>query len=487
MILVGHLTSLLPIALADEPITAAAPPSAPATLPPLTPSVVDQALNILYNHIGVFMAAFVVTLILTPVMRRLAIAHGVVDHPIEARKQHRVPVAYLGGVAVTVGVLAGIVFSFVGPMTSSPSFPFNLMTPLDDSVVEQHPMPWSVLLGLTLIMLTGLIDDVAKLDPRLKVAGQLLAAAALAMNDVGVRVASGFLTPIGKLVGNEHLLYHVPLPFHISFIPSGQIEVDLIYWAGTAVIAVFVLGACNSSNLIDGLDGLLSGVTAIAAAGLLVIALGMAVAHDGPLDSTRLVLCLALLGACLGFLPHNFNPATIFLGDCGSLTLGYLTIVIVLMLGDTGKTQLVIAGLVIYAIPIIDTVLAIVRRKLAGKPMSVGDDQHLHHQLKRAFGVRGAVLTLYIIGIVFAALGIWLSMGRLRAVATIAFVFSAFIGVTAVKTARRQAHEAQLKSAGYGADEPDLAPVASSLAAPSSKRAPEPAAEKRKHEPTPAR
>src|SRR6185369_10438896 len=98
---------------------------------------------------------------------------------------------------------------------------------------------------------------------------------------------------------------------------------------------LFVLGACNASNLIDGLDGLLSGVTAIANVGLLIIALGLAAADDGPRDGARIVLGLAVLGACLGFLPHNLNPATIFLGDAGSLLLGYCTIVIVLMLGDT--------------------------------------------------------------------------------------------------------------------------------------------------------
>src|SRR5690606_10909599 len=116
------------------------------------------------------------------------------------------------------------------------------------------------------------------------------------------------------------------------------IPVDIIYWAGAAIIALFVLGACNASNLIDGLDGLVTGTTAITTAGLLIVALSLAAIDDGPRDGQRIVLCMALLGACLGFLPHNFNPATIFLGDCGSLLLGFATIVVVLTLGDTGKT-----------------------------------------------------------------------------------------------------------------------------------------------------
>lgn len=439
------IATLLPAVPPSMPGAASAIDHAPAAAPTAADPIsvpheaITRGADILYNYLGVFLAAFLVTLLVTPLMRHLAVTHGIVDKPLEARKQHRIPVAYLGGLAVTCGLLAGIVFSYLGPLISD-YLPFQLMVALDED--RQRPVPWSVLLGLALIMLTGLIDDVAKLDPRLKIAGQLLAAAALAMDDVGVRVAQGFLAPVGKLLGNESLLFNVPAPF----MPSGHVEIDVVYWTGTAIIAVFVLGACNASNLIDGLDGLLSGVTSIAAIGFLVIALGLAAMQDGRLDAARVVLCLALLGACLGFLPHNFNPATIFLGDCGSLTLGYVSIVIVLTLGDTGKTHLVVAGLIIYAIPIIDTVLAILRRKLAGKPMSAADDQHLHHQLKRAFGVKGAVLALYGIGFIFAGLGVWLSTGRVRVVVTIAVVIAAFIGVTAVKVARRQALEQHMES-----------------------------------------
>ena len=203
------------------------------------------------------------------------------------------------------------------------------------------------------------------------------------------------------------------------------------------MIAIFILGACNAANLIDGLDGLLSGVTAISAVGLLLIAIGLALADDGVLDGTRVVLCLALLGACLGFLPHNFKPATIFLGDAGSHLLGFVTIVIILTLGDTGKTPLVVAGLIIYAVPIIDTTLAIVRRKMAGVSISAADDQHLHHMLRRAVGVSGAVWILYAIAAVFAALGVWISTGRARVAYTVALVCASYIGVVAVKMARR--------------------------------------------------
>jgi UDP-GlcNAc:undecaprenyl-phosphate GlcNAc-1-phosphate transferase len=419
-------------------------------------------LEVFHGYIGVFIIAFIVTLLATPVMRRLAIAFNIIDHPNEARKIHKMPIAYLGGAAVFLGLLGGIFFSYLAI-----AFP-------DWGIVQWHhtahltgddplnpipaPVPISVVLGITVIMLVGLLDDVVGIEPRIKITGQLFAAAALAYDDVGVRVAKGFLSPtIGDWLGNPDLVYSIPTGFAIPFLtrilPTGEmgIPIDLIYWTGTAVIAVFVLGACNASNLIDGLDGLLSGVTAICAAAFLIIALSLAVVDDGPRDAQRVVLCLALLGACLGFLPHNFNPATIFLGDCGSLLLGFTTIVIVLTLGDTGKTHLVLAGLIIYAIPIMDTCLAIVRRKMAGKRMSDPDSDHLHHMLKRAMGVKGAVLTLYGIGLSFGTLGVIMSLWKARVTYAIAGIFIAYIAVVSIKIARRkQIEEAVAARAGMG-------------------------------------
>jgi UDP-GlcNAc:undecaprenyl-phosphate GlcNAc-1-phosphate transferase len=261
-------------------------------------------------------------------------------------------------------------------------------------------------------------------------------------------VAAGVIMPVTRAFGLPTL--NINGMESLGFvIPLGGVvvPVDIVYWAGAAVIAVFVLGACNASNLIDGLDGLLTGTTAITTAGLLIVALTLAVLDDGARDGQRIVLCMAVLGACLGFLPHNFNPATIFLGDCGSLLLGFCTIVIILTLGDTGKTQLVLAGLIMYAVPIIDTVLAIVRRKLAGRSVSEADDQHLHHLLLRALGVRGAVLTLYGIAAAFTVLGVALSLSRARVVYALALIIAAYIGVSAIKIARRQQLEESIARA----------------------------------------
>ena len=399
-------------------------------------SAIDQ-LDVLSGYILVFAVAFLVTVLVTPLVRRLAVANGIVDHPSEARKIHKLPIAYLGGVAVYLGIIAALVFSYIATDISG--------------LIDYHPMrsehmidgmfnpivpPW-IALGMTSIVLVGLLDDVTGIPPRVKLGGQLVAAAALALGNVGTNVAAGVLTPtLGRLLDNPELVYQIPMPINIPMM-GAEIQLDIIYWTGTAIIAIFVLGACNASNFIDGLDGLLTGVTSIAMAGLLAIALTLAMMDDGVFDAPRIIFGLAVLGACLGFLPHNFNPASIFLGDTGSLLLGYCSAVMVLSLGDTGKTWLVAAGLIIYAIPIIDTALAIIRRKLAGRKMSDPDADHLHHMLKRAFGVKGAVFSLYGIGLVFCVLGVMLSYFRGRIIYALTLMIASYIGVYAIKVARQ--------------------------------------------------
>jgi UDP-GlcNAc:undecaprenyl-phosphate GlcNAc-1-phosphate transferase len=390
-----------------------------------------ERLDVFHGHISVFVVSFLVTLLATPVCRRFAIANGIIDRPDEVRKLHKFPIAYLGGLAVFVGLLAGIAFSYVAAARPE----WGLITYHESSKFEGvRTVPVAIVVGMTVVMLVGLFDDVTDIAPMQKVGGQLIAAAALAYFDIGTKLAAQVLAPIGSLVGNPALSF---------VIPGTGVQLDLVYWAGVVLIALFVLGACNASNLVDGLDGLLSGVTAIAGLGLLVIALGMAAGDDGPLDHTRIVLCMALIGACLGFLPHNFNPATIFLGDTGSLLLGFMTITIIMTLGDTGQTNLVLAGLVVYAVPIIDTSLAIVRRKLAGKKISEGDSDHLHHMLKRSLGVKGAAFSLYGLGIGFAVLGVLMTFERARVTYVLVLVMAAFIVVIAFKHARRKQFEEQ--------------------------------------------
>ncbi len=420
----------------DIPLVSVQSSAAATTTSDIAQAAIDQ-LDILSGYIMVFAVAFLVTVLVTPLVRKLALANGIVDHPSESRKIHKAPIAYLGGVAVYLGIIAGLIFSYVGAeITGLIDFHPMSSEHMIDGIYYPYVPPW-IALGMTSIVLVGLLDDITGIPPRVKLGGQLVAAAALALGNVGINVAAGVLTPtLGRLFHNPELVYQIPMPFDLPGFGT-SVELDLIYWSGTAIIAIFVLGACNASNFIDGLDGLLTGVTSIAMIGLLAVALTMAMMDDGPFDAPRIIFGLAVLGACLGFLPHNFNPASIFLGDTGSLLLGYCSAVVILSLGDTGKTWLVAAGLIIYAIPIIDTALAIIRRKLAGKKMSDPDADHLHHMLKRAFGVKGAVFTLYGIGTVFCLLGVMLSYFRGRLIYALVLMIASYIGVYAIKVARQ--------------------------------------------------
>ncbi len=340
--------------------------------------------EIISPFMGVFFAAFFLSFVATPVMRELAIRNGIIDAPDLKRKNHLRPVAYLGGIAIFLGWFAGAAFTFV-------------LWPSTDNVIM------SIMLGATAITITGVLDDVYHISPRVKIGGQLFAAAALASQNVGVRLAESAVNVMGL---------HDMVPFTV------------IYILGTLIIAAFVIGGCNATNLLDGLDGLAAGVCAIACLGFLVIAALIAQkgildpADDGTIHTVRMCIILATLGAAIGFLPFNFNPASIFMGDAGSLLLGYLCLTCVLLFTpDTAHyaPKLVTALLIVFALPIADTLLAIIRRKIQGKPITAPDYEHLHHLLRRSgLGVKRSVLILYTAAIFFAVLGVALVALDLR-------------------------------------------------------------------------
>jgi UDP-GlcNAc:undecaprenyl-phosphate GlcNAc-1-phosphate transferase len=372
----------------------------------------DGVWSALWGAAPVFLASIVATLVVVPIARSVAHATGVVDQPDAVRKLHGRTVAYLGGVGVFVGAFVGIVVGAIMSGAALDALP---------------PVPFSIVLGMVAITFTGLADDIWKFDARLKVAGQLIAAAALAIDEIGVNVANGLLVPI--LGSPQDTLFTL-----------GSLTVQnaqLYYWVGTTLVALFVLGGCNAANLLDGLDGLLAGISAVMAVGLL--GLSLLVIFALPPDSgdvnaiatsmagARVTLCASMLGACLGFLAYNFNPASIFLGDAGSLLIGYLSVTIVMTFANlrpfscpyavhvAGEpaasasrlapaggfegfaTLLVMCGLAMFGLPIIDTSLSIIRRWRARVPFSTPDTNHLHHRVKRAMGgsVRRAVLSLY--------------------------------------------------------------------------------------------
>jgi UDP-GlcNAc:undecaprenyl-phosphate GlcNAc-1-phosphate transferase len=379
-------------------------------------------------------------------MRFVARKTGVVDHPDEARKMHKKPIAYLGGVAVFIAVFLGIISSY-----------FFISIP-----TIFQPFPIVVLLGMCAIGLTGLADDIFEyFDPWWKIAGQLVAAAAMAQQGIGTHVAEGFMR--GVLGISETVCKY-------ELIGSGTLfpdPVTLTMITGVIIIVIFILGACNAANLLDGLDGLLSGTVAITCIGLITISvlIAMNMSQDDlvniadrlpkniflsirgnsiTLVSANIILGLSVLGAVLGFLIYNFNPATIFLGDAGSLLLGYLCIVMVLMLGERGQTYFVIAGLIVFALPILDTLLAIIRRKLAGKAISDPDSNHIHHIINRKFqSVKLTVLSLYGVSFIFCFLGVALAYAhttstiRAWVIYLVAVIIFGGISLIALHAARR--------------------------------------------------
>ena len=194
--------------------------------------------------------------------------------------------------------------------------------------------------------------------------------------------------------------------------------------------------ACNSTNLIDGLDGLAAGVTAVISLGFLVLATHLAIVEWArPGNPVRLVLALAMLGAVLGFLPMNFNPARIFMGDAGSVLLGYNCGVMLLLFNERGIPRWLLGGLMVFALPIFDTALAIVRRWRSGRSILAGDRSHFYDQLvDRGLTVRKVVLISYLLAAFYALVGcvtIWL---RLRYALVFYVLVTAATVVVVVKT-----------------------------------------------------
>jgi UDP-GlcNAc:undecaprenyl-phosphate GlcNAc-1-phosphate transferase len=168
-----------------------------------------------------------------------------------------------------------------------------------------------------------------------------------------------------------------------------------------------VVGACNATNLIDGLDGLCGGVLGIIALGFVVLALHLARwAPDQPVAHERIVLSLAMLGAAAGFLPYNRNPATIFMGDAGSMLLGLNAAVLILMFCDIGNVRWMLGAITVFGLPIADMTLTLLRRWRNARPLMIGDRSHFYDQLvDRGYTVRQVVMISYALAFAFATVG----------------------------------------------------------------------------------
>lgn len=302
-----------------------------------------------------FAAALLLSLAATPLIKRFAFKVGAVDAP-NARKVHTRIMPRLGGLAIYLAFIGALLIAL--PMASG----------------EKPHVIWGVLLGGTLVTLVGALDDRFDLPPMVKLLGQIAAA--------GVVVSFGVKVEF------------VTIPFGDGA-SMGWLSVPLtIFW---------IVGVTNAINLIDGLDGLAAGVSAIATGTIFVLALMMG-------NVTVAVLSAVLLGSIIGFLFFNFHPAKIFMGDSGALFLGF-SLAALSVLGFKQATLVsFIVPIFILGVPLSDTFFAIVRRVMNKKPISAADKNHLHHCLL-AMGLshRNSVLVIYGIAAMFATSAVLLS------------------------------------------------------------------------------
>ncbi|CAM3460118.1 glycosyltransferase family 4 protein [Marinicrinis lubricantis] len=304
-----------------------------------------------------FVAALIVALVMTPLVKRFAIWVGAVDAP-NHRKVHTRIMPRLGGLAIYLAFIAA----------------FMMIIPALDSYHANAA--WGLLIGGSIIVLVGALDDRFELSPKLKLLGQIAAAVVV-------------------VVVFDLKVEFVKIPFGES--------TTLGEWISIPLTIIWIVGVTNAINLIDGLDGLAAGVSAIATTTTLIMAIMMG-------NVTVIVLCAILLGSILGFLVYNFHPAKIFMGDSGALFLGFaLATLSILGFKQTTLVSFVVP-LLILGVPLSDTFFAIIRRILNRTPISVADKSHLHHCLLQAgFSHRSTVLIIYGIASLFGVCAIVLS------------------------------------------------------------------------------
>lgn len=301
-------------------------------------------------YITAFVMAFLISFFTTPLAKKIAFKVGAIAQP-RKRDMHSKPMPRMGGIAIVAGFMITLLFVI------------RYMTILD----------WKQIIGIFvggfIIFLLGFFDDIYDLNAKLKFLVQILAAGIVTF--CGVRV------------------HFISIPFigdNPMFLSALSIPVTIIW----------IVGVTNAVNLIDGLDGLAAGVSSIASLSLMVLSI-----HSG--YPIAVLLTATLAGSCLGFLPYNFSPASIFMGDTGSTFLGFIlsvTSILGLLKGYTLAT--IFIAVLILGLPIFDTAFAIVRRALSGKPIMSPDRGHLHHRLvDKGYSHKGAVIILYGISGVF--------------------------------------------------------------------------------------
>lgn len=315
-------------------------------------------MNLVVNEHNVFVIVIVTlltSLIIVPIVKKIAIHVNAMDEP-NARKIHKVPMPRLGGLAIYLAFLLG--YMLYG---------------------EVSTQMLSILIGSFLLLLIGFVDDINSVPARYKLIVQIIAAAIVVL--------------YGDLSFTELSVFGHKIYFNA-------------FWGSTLSI-IFIVAITNAINLIDGLDGLAAGISSIYFLTIAIIA--FILNRIGGLD---VIISLIMLGATLGFLVHNFPPAKIFMGDSGSLFLGFMISVIALLGYKVTTFTSLIVPIVILAIPIFDTIFAILRRIIKGQNIGVADKEHFHHQLlKMRYSPTKSILIIYAIDIAFAAVSIFYILG----------------------------------------------------------------------------
>ena len=314
--------------------------------------------------LSAFLVPFVFALLLVPFGRSVAFRKGWVDEPDGERKQHARPIPYVGGVVIAASVGVGLIsLMAVGGI-------------LPDEVTTSTMI---VVAGALIILCTGLYDDIHGLSFKLKFFIQIVAAYLLLHAGYRVEVAN---LPFMVADPYQQALYSIPLTM------------------------IWIVGIINAVNLLDGLDGLATGVSLIA-----FVCLASIFGMQG--DVSLAAIALLMIGALAAFLVYNFNPASIFMGDSGSLFLGYMLAFCTLSLEDGAHANPMLALLVpviVLGLPLLDTSLSIVRRLLARRSPFAPDRDHIHHRLSRLCSQRRAVLILYGVALWFGVAAILMTL-----------------------------------------------------------------------------
>lgn len=326
-------------------------------------------------------ASFVVAVCVTPLVKKVAFRIGATDNP-NSRKVHTGRMARLGGLAIYIAFLVGVL----------------ILRPENDTYVY-------ILGAGTLVLIIGMLDDVYELTAKVKFLTQILAAVIVILGGVQVTF--------------------INLPF------GAELELGIF---SVPITLLWIVGVTNAINLIDGLDGLSAGVSAI----VLATISALAILQN---DVFIVALSIALLGGTLGFLVYNFHPAKIFMGDAGALFLGFMIAVIALMGFKNVTVFSLIVPALILAVPISDTFFAIIRRIVHKQSLSAPDKSHLHHCLLRlGYSHRETVLIIYSISAVcgisavaFTLSTIWVSIVLLLVVLILIEILAESVGLVSQK------------------------------------------------------